>query len=104
VGWYEGDAARMERALHDDLAKRILANTDEQGESGLRTVSKDRMVSLTTAGGGEAPGSPYEIEIHHVSGRIACARVHSAEYLDYLHLVETERGWKIANILFRTWE
>lgn len=27
-------------------------------------------------------------------------RVVSPEYLDYLHLVKTPAGWKIANILF----
>ena len=98
-GWYEGDADRMSRALHDDLAKRM------PGEGGaLRPVSKERMVELTGGGGGESPGADHEIEVHHVSGPIASARVHSVEYLDYLHLVNTDDGWKIANILFRAWE
>ena len=99
-GWYEGDADRMDRALRDDLVKRIPA-----GEGGgLRSVSKARMVELTKGGGGESPGAEYEIEVHHVSGRIASARVRSVEYLDYLQLVDTGNGWKIANILFRTWD
>ena len=62
------------------------------------------MVELTAGGGGESPGAEYEIEVHHVSGPIATARVRSLEYLDYVHLVDTDDGWKIANILFRTWE
>ena len=99
-GWYNGDAARMDRALSDDLAKRI--RTADDGS--LRAVTKQRMVELTEDGGGESPGAEYSIEVHHVSGPIASARVHSLEYLDYCHLVETDAGWKIANILFRTWE
>ena len=97
-GWYEGDAQRMDRALRDDLVKRIPA---EDGDA-LRSVTKERMVELTDGGGGDSPGAEYEIEIHHVSGPIASARVRSVEYLDYLHLVDTGEGWKIANILFRT--
>jgi len=31
-GWYEGNPERMERALHPDLAKRIVM-TNEQGRS-----------------------------------------------------------------------
>lgn len=97
-GWYEGDVVRMERSLHDDLVKRI--RTDETG-SEFRTVSKERMVSLTEAGGGGTPGADYRIEVHHVSDGIASGRVHSEEYLDYTQLVETPDGWKIAQILFR---
>ena len=99
-GWYEGDAERMDRSLRDDLVKRIPA-----GEDGtLGSVSKERMVTLTEGGGGESPGAEYEIEVHHVSGQIASAHVRSVEYLDYLQLVDTGDGWRIANILFRTWD
>lgn len=100
-GWYEGDSARMNRSLHDELQKRI-PSMDDAGSVVLRQVTKERMVELTKGGGGETPGASYEIEIHHISGPIASARVHSQEYLDYLQLVETEDGWKIANILFRS--
>src|SRR4051812_5524314 len=31
-GWYDGDAERMERAVHPDLAKRIV-NTNERGRN-----------------------------------------------------------------------
>jgi hypothetical protein len=32
-GWYTGDAARMERALHPDLAKRIVESDARNGGS-----------------------------------------------------------------------
>ena len=98
-GWYEGDVARMDRSLHDDLVKRI---PEDAGTGELREVSKERMVRLTEEGGGGTPGATYEIEVHHVSGPIACARVRSLDYLDYLQLIRTDRGWQIANVLFRT--
>jgi hypothetical protein len=100
-GWYEGDVDRMNRSLHDDLAKRMPVSSAAQEAADLREVTKPRMVHLTAAGGGGTPGAAYRIEVHDVSGRIASARVHSLEYLDYLHLVHTGAGWKIVNILFR---
>ena len=98
-GWYTGDVARMDRALHPDLAKRIM---DDEGQ--LRAVTKDRMIELTGEGGGEDPDAEFEVTVDHISETIASARVLSPEYLDYLHLQKTSEGWKIANILFRTHE
>ena len=40
-GWYAGDAARMERALHPELAKRNV-QTDERGRSRLTQMSAPR--------------------------------------------------------------
>ena len=37
-GWYEGNPERMERALHPDLAKRIV-RTNAQGQSQLGQMS-----------------------------------------------------------------
>ena len=51
-GYYEGDAARMERALHPELAKRIV-RTNEQGRSQLGQMSAMSLVQGTRAGGGK---------------------------------------------------
>lgn len=98
--WYEGDADRMSRALHDDLAKRILADDSAPGE--LRAVSKERMVALTSDGVGNDPDGPSEIVVYEVSGDIATGSVLSKDYLDYCHLARTPSGWKITNIMFQT--
>lgn len=99
AGWYEGDVERIGKALHPDLVKRIPL-PDQPGS--LREVSRERMIELTKSGGGEDPAAEFEVEVDHVYGAIATARVRSPEYLDYLHLVKTPDGWRIANILFRT--
>ena len=94
-GWYAGDANRMERALHSELVKRI------PGDDGqMRAVTKARMVEMTAEGGGDVPDAHIEVTVDDVSGDIATARVLSPEYLDYLHLVKTPDGWRIANVLF----
>jgi ketosteroid isomerase-like protein len=94
-GWFDGDAARMDRALHMDLVKR------RAGEE-LGVTTKERMVELTRAGEGVEDGKDrrLEIEIKDVYGDIATAAVRSAVYREYLHLVRTSEGWKIANALW----
>ncbi|HEX2077516.1 MAG TPA: nuclear transport factor 2 family protein, partial [Longimicrobium sp.] len=50
-GWYAADAARMERALHPELAKRRVA-TDERGRSRIGQMSAMSLVQGTAEGGG----------------------------------------------------
>ncbi|HEY5885229.1 MAG TPA: nuclear transport factor 2 family protein, partial [Pyrinomonadaceae bacterium] len=49
-GWYEANAERMERALHPELAKRIV-RTDPKGRSGLGQMGAMTLVQSTRAGG-----------------------------------------------------
>ncbi len=101
-GWYSGDADRMERSLHDDLVKRTPSDGDADGSGGLRLVSKARMVELTSGGGGSDVAEPaIAVFVDDVSDDIACARTVCADFVDYLQLVATPHGWKIANIVFR---
>ena len=95
-GWYDGDAERMERALHDDLVKRTPLRGDEAEADDLRRVSKARMVELTQSGGGRDVADPaIEVFVDDLSGDIACARTVCADFVDYLHLVRTSDGWRI---------
>jgi hypothetical protein len=96
-GWFDGDAERMERALHPQLAKRALRD-GHLSES----PAKD-MIEATAAGMGKArdPGERrIEIEVVDVQPPIAAAVVRSNVYREYIHLVRTESGWKIANALW----
>jgi hypothetical protein len=96
-GWYTGDVERMDRALHDELVKRIPGGEDP---GSIREVTKNRMLELTAEGGGELPDAMFEILIDDVATDIATVRVLSPEYLDYLHVAKTSDGWKIVNVLF----
>ena len=51
-GWYEGNAERMERALHPELAKRIV-RTNPQNQSQLGQMSAMSLVLGTRRGGGK---------------------------------------------------
>lgn len=102
-GWFEGDAARMDRALHPGLAKRSLSQVDPDSTE-LRSLTKERMVELTAAGEGkgESPegGLRIDVEVVDLHGNIATVVVRSAVYREYLHLVRTDEGWKIVNALW----
>jgi hypothetical protein len=102
-GWFEGDATRMDRALHRGLAKRSLSQVDPDSTE-LRGLTKERMVELTAAGGGkgESPDGGLRIDVEMVDlyGNIATVVVRSAVYREYLHLVRTDGGWKIVNALW----
>jgi hypothetical protein len=95
-GWFDGDAARMDRALHPDLVKR------SPGEEDMAIFTKERMVELTAQGEGthEAADRRLDITISDVCDDIASVVVDSAPYREYVHLVRMPDGWKITNTLF----
>ncbi len=98
-GWFDGDAARMERSLHPGLAKRSLENDSWT----LNETTAQWMIDATTRGVGRQrdPGDRrIEVEIHDVHGTIANATVRSAVYREYLQLARTPDGWKIVNTLW----
>ena len=95
-GWFDGDVDRMDRALHPDLVKRSPGET-------LGITTKERMLELTAEGEGRKDGEDrtLDIRIEDVAGDIASVTVRSAVYHEYLQLVRTADGWKIANALWR---
>jgi putative lumazine-binding protein len=99
-GWFDGDVERMDRALHPDLVKRSHGK-DQAASLGITT--KQTMLELTAAGDGAEDGVDrrLDIEVLEVYEDLASVRVHSAVYYEYLHLVRTRDGWKIANALWR---
>ena len=99
-GWFDGDVGRMERAVHKDLVKR---RPGEDNGASLGITTAERMVELTTRGEGKADAADrrIEVEIEDVHEDIASVTVRSAPYREYLHLVRTREGWKIANALWR---
>jgi hypothetical protein len=103
-GWFNGDTARIERALHPALAKRSLGQGSSDPER-LATLTARQMVEATARGEGERedPGDrriEVEVEVEHLHGTIANVTVRSAVYVEYLQLVHTRHGWKIVNALW----
>jgi hypothetical protein len=96
-GWFHGDAARMERALHPGLATRALR------EGALDEDTARTMIDATRAGvGARHPPETRGFDVHvaDIHRGIATVVVHSQVYREYLHLARTDGGWKIVNALW----
>src|SRR5438552_16840038 len=52
-GWYASDAARMERALHPELAKRMISTDPKTGRSQFNHMGAMALVQHTRDGGGK---------------------------------------------------
>ena len=84
-GWYEGDGARMERALHPHLAKRQVYQ-DERGRSRLADMTAMELVQATRSGAGKTPAAERReaVTILNLYGNAAMVRVDANSWVDYL--------------------
>ena len=102
-GWYEGDAARMERALHPELAKRIVMTDSATGNSRLDQMGALTLIQRTRAGGGRK--TPRESQMNDVTildrfQNAAVVKIVAAGWIDYLQEARFNGEWKIVNVLW----
>jgi hypothetical protein len=101
-GWYEGNAERMERALHPELAKRIVRK-DPQGNSRL-----DQMGALALVQGVKrrfGKNTPKEkqqkdVTILDVYENTASVKAVMSDWIDYMHMARWNNRWVIVNVLW----
>ncbi len=101
-GWYAGSAERMERALHPELAKRIV-RTLPNGRNVIEQMSAATLVGYTRLGGGRntpAERQRKDVRILDVFEGAASARVDAADWVDYLQLARWNGQWRIVNVLW----
>lgn len=101
-GWYTGNAERMERAVHPDLAKRIM-NTDQRGRRVLGHQSAMTLVLNTRRGAGkETPVAEQrtDVRVLDIFGNAASVRVDAGGWVDYLHVARWNDRWVIVNVLW----
>lgn len=101
-GYFDGDASRMERALHINLVKR---SPGPDRASTLAYITAEQMIRWTDEGVGKQIASglsdrTIEVEVLDLKDDIASVLVRSEPYHEYLHLVRTKDGWRIANALW----
>jgi hypothetical protein len=100
-GWYTGDGDRMARALHPELAKRIVRT--ENGASRLSHMSAAELTQGTRNGGGKdtpAERQFKEVTVFDVYGGAATAKIVASDWIDYLHLSRVDGRWVIVNVLW----
>lgn len=101
-GWYEGNAERMERAVHPELAKRIV-RTNAEGNSRLDQMGAMTLVLGTRRGGGKnTPKEKQEkdVTILDVYENAASVKVVASDWIDYLHIAKFGGRWVIVNVLW----
>jgi hypothetical protein len=102
-GWYEGNAERMERALHPELAKRIVRTDSKSGRSRLDQMSALSLVQATRARASQATPKEQqqkEVTILDLFENAASVKIVANDWIDYLHLARFNGRWVIINVLW----
>ena len=102
-GYYEGNAERMERSLHPDLAKRIVRSDQSTGKNKLEHMTAARLVEVTRMRQGRP--TPKEkrqsdVTILDLFENAACVKIVAADWVDYLHVSKFDGRWVIVNVLW----
>ena len=101
-GWYEGNAERMERAVHPELAKRIV-HTNAEGRSRLDQMGAMTLVQGARRGGGkEIPKEKQQrdVIILDVFENTASVKAVMSDWIDYMHMAKFNGRWVIVNVLW----
>ena len=101
-GQLEGDAARVARSLHPDLAKRAVKPTADE-PLGLRRMTKEELVDLTRRGVLKTPKENWSrsVKVLDIAGDVAVARVETPWFVDYFHLGRFGDRWVIVNAMWQ---
>lgn len=102
-GWYEGNAERMERSLHPDLAKRIVYHDAPNGRDRLDQMSALTLVQGTRHGGGTRTTQERQrkdVTILDQYERATSVKIVASEWVDYLHMAKWNGVWVIVNVLW----
>ncbi len=100
-GWYEGNAERMGRALHPDLAKRIVMPRPDGAI--VQHMTAEQLTQITGAGGGRMTPPDRQrkdVTILDIYGNAASVKVIAADWIDYLHIGKVDDRWVIINVLW----
>ena len=101
-GFYTSNAARMERALHPELAKRIVG--DPAGpESRLQNMTAEQLIQATASGGAARipdDAKKEDVRILDIYNNVASVRIDAGLWIDYLHVARWNGEWKIINVLW----
>ena len=101
-GFYEGNADRMERAVDPLLIKRGLFISRLTGSCYLNEINSEMLIEITRTGRGKLDPAQRNIrcEVLDKSDYAASAKIFTARFNDYLHLVKENGRWRLVNVLW----
>jgi hypothetical protein len=109
-GLHDNDASRVEKAMHPELAKRLITK-DNKGNYKLDIMGWSHLLFniktvdfKTMYKAGVNPEEPYRVEVifYDISNDIATVKgiQNKFAFFDYIHLGKINGEWKIINILW----
>jgi hypothetical protein len=103
-GFYTADAARMEKALHYDLAKRYVT-PERNGRNNVQHMSAMLLYKVTKMQKDMRPENgelECEILINEIYGKVAMVRAETTffNFVDFIQLGKINGEWKIVNVIW----
>lgn len=104
-GFYTNDYNRVVKAVHPELAKRIVIK-DESGHYALKNMGASDLTfsALRFKKAEDKSNQPFKAEviIYDISKDIASVKLlqNKMPFFDYLHLAKINGEWKIINVLW----
>jgi hypothetical protein len=105
-GFYNSDYQRMTKAIHFELAKRIIVK-DSAGNIMLQNMGSSQLIYNTKRNKNANilnPDKPFKAEviIFDIYNNVATVKVttNKFRFIDYLHLGKFGNDWKIVNVLW----
>jgi hypothetical protein len=101
-GAESADAARMERAVHPELTKVLLAKYPQTGAAYLRNSGASQLVEVVRAGAAflEEEKRNTKVTVHDIGYNLASVTVVSTQFIDHLLLAKIDEQWKIIDVLW----
>jgi hypothetical protein len=96
-GVYTGDIDRIALAVHPSLQKTTVIKTPE-GRELLMEMGRQSVMELARLALESNVEPKIEIELLGVYKGIAAVKIDSAKFLDYAHLIQTNKEWRIINM------
>ncbi len=98
-GYYGGEPERMARAVSPYLSKRGLM-TRPGVPPFLVQMNADTLIDASNGVKLAAAERNITTEVMHVGREAASARIFTAQFNDYLHLIKRNSAWQILNVLW----
>lgn len=101
-GFLGGSGERMEKALFPDLMKLAATKLPNSDKSVLIQSTVSGLVEMSRAkiGFQEEAKRKITVTVLLINGDIACVRLNSSQFNDYLEMIRVDGVWKIVNVLW----
>ena len=101
-GYYSGDVARIEKAVHPDFNKATPRDLPQTGRTTLGYTTYSGLVELTRAKIGALDDTARHIQVRilSVDNDVSNVKITSASFIDYIQEIKLDGEWKIINVMF----